>query len=74
MRASGKRVLDESGALAYFEVFVEDVTKQQLLEKQLQTVQRMESVGTLAGGIAHDFNNALTGIIGYGELLRGKVA
>ena len=74
VRASGKRVLDESGALAYFEVFVEDVTKQRLLEKQLQTAQRMESVGTLAGGIAHDFNNALTGIIGYGELLRGKVA
>ncbi len=74
VRASGKRVLDETGALAYFEVFAEDVTKQQILERQLQTAQRMESVGTLAGGIAHDFNNALTGIIGYGELLRGKVA
>jgi len=36
--------------------------------------QKMESVGTLAGGIAHDFNNALTGIIGFGELLRMKMA
>ena len=34
----------------------------------------MESVGTLAGGIAHDFNNALTGIIGFGELMRLRLA
>ena len=34
----------------------------------------MEAVGTLAGGIAHDFNNALTGIVGFGELLRMRVA
>ena len=33
----------------------------------------MESVGTLAGGIAHDFNNALTGIIGYADLLRMRL-
>jgi CheY-like chemotaxis protein len=31
-------------------------------------------VGTLAGGIAHDFNNALTGIVGFGELLRMRMA
>jgi nitrogen-specific signal transduction histidine kinase/ActR/RegA family two-component response regulator len=53
---------------------VHDVTEKTKLERQLQTAQRMESVGTLAGGIAHDFNNVLTGIIGYGELLREKVA
>jgi CheY-like chemotaxis protein len=34
----------------------------------------MEAVGTLAGGIAHDFNNALTGIVGFGELLRIRLA
>jgi CheY-like chemotaxis protein len=28
----------------------------------------------LAGGIAHDFNNILTGIIGYGDLLRDELA
>jgi PAS domain S-box-containing protein len=59
-----------SGALS----MVHDITEKTQLERQLRTAQRMEAVGTLAGGIAHDFNNALTGILGYGELLRARVA
>ncbi|MGZ8463724.1 MAG: ATP-binding protein, partial [Candidatus Deferrimicrobiaceae bacterium] len=43
------------------------------LERQLQTAQKMESVGTLAGGIAHDFNNVLTVIIGHGEMLKPRI-
>lgn len=39
------------------------------LETQLQQVQKMESIGTLAGGIAHDFNNILMAIIGYAEIM-----
>ncbi|MBI5576791.1 MAG: DUF3365 domain-containing protein [Deltaproteobacteria bacterium] len=53
---------------------VHDITEKGRLEQQLQTAQRMETVGTLAGGIAHDFNNALTGILGFGQLLRLKMA
>ncbi len=43
--------------------------EQQRLERQLQRMQRMESIGQLAGGIAHDFNNLLTVVRGAGELL-----
>ncbi len=46
-----------------------DVTESHQLHEQLQRVQRMDAVGTLAGGIAHDFNNVLTAIIGHAELL-----
>jgi two-component system cell cycle sensor histidine kinase/response regulator CckA len=40
------------------------------LQKQLVSAQRMEAVGMVTGGIAHDFNNALTGILGFSELLK----
>jgi PAS domain S-box-containing protein len=46
-----------------------DVTESRRLQEQLQRVQRMDAVGTLAGGIAHDFNNVLTAIIGHADLL-----
>ncbi|OGW02800.1 MAG: hypothetical protein A2889_07775 [Nitrospinae bacterium RIFCSPLOWO2_01_FULL_39_10] len=34
------------------------------IEKELQMMRNIESIGTLAGGIAHDFNNLLTAILG----------
>ena len=61
---------DADGNISGVLTMIHDVSERSRLEKQLQAVQRMESVGTLAGGIAHDFNNALTGILGFSELLR----
>jgi two-component system, cell cycle sensor histidine kinase and response regulator CckA len=49
-------------------IIYEDITEKKHLETQLQQVQKMEALGTLAGGIAHDFNNILTSVIGYTEL------
>jgi len=43
--------------------------EQSRLEAQLQQVQKMESIGTLAGGIAHDFNNLLMSIQGKTSIL-----
>jgi PAS domain S-box-containing protein len=67
-------VRDSSGNIVSFVAVKKDVTRLLSLEMQVRTAQKMEAVGTLAGGIAHDFNNALTGIVGFGELLRLRMA
>jgi len=67
-------VRDSSGNIVSFVGVMRDVTQLLVLEKQVRTAQKMEAVGTLAGGIAHDFNNSLTGIVGFGELLRLRMA
>jgi PAS domain S-box-containing protein len=51
-----------------------DITERKKLEEQYRQSHKMEAVGLLAGGVAHDFNNILTAIIGYGNLVKMKIA
>jgi len=56
----------------YLMVSLLEVTEKVAARERQQSLQRMESVGTLAGGLAHDVNNMLFAIAGHAYLLRSR--
>jgi PAS domain S-box-containing protein len=51
-----------------------DITEGKQAEEELQKMQKLKSIGTLAGGIAHDFNNILMGLFGNISLAKMKLS
>lgn len=47
----------------------QDITRQQLTEKEIQHQERLAAIGRLAAGIAHDFNNILSSVTLYIDLM-----
>lgn len=65
---------DKADHVTSYVWIMRDITDKKKLEGQLLHAQKMEAIGTLAGGIAHDFNNILNIIIGYGMMVRDRLA
>lgn len=53
---------------------LEDVSQKNHIERELQKIQKMDSLALLSAGIAHDFNNFLTSIMGNLSLARSTLA
>jgi PAS domain S-box-containing protein len=69
---SARKVTARDGQEEYVEGIISDITDQRRLEEELQRIEHLESIGTLAGGIAHDFNNLLMAIQGNISLARNE--
>ena len=51
-------------------LMITDITEHRRLETQLQHVQKMEAIGTIAAGVAHNFRNTLTEILVNSQLIQ----
>ena len=71
--ASIAPVFDSRNKITNYMKISEDITEKKRALVELQKIEKLKSIGTLAGGIAHDFNNMLTGMYGYVTLAQKKL-
>ena len=70
----GSPLFNTDGSLRGYRGSDTDITTRKLAEAELQKMQKLQSVGTLAGGIAHDFNNIMMGLFGNISLAKDGLA
>ena len=64
------KILPVRGETSTVIIMITDVTERKRLEMQLQHVQKMEAIGTIAAGVAHNFRNILTEILVNSQLIQ----
>ncbi|MDX2500696.1 MAG: response regulator [Deltaproteobacteria bacterium] len=64
------KILPVKGESSTIIIMITDVTERKRLEMQLQHVQKMEAIGTIAAGVAHNFRNTLTEVLVNSQLIQ----
>jgi two-component system cell cycle sensor histidine kinase/response regulator CckA len=64
------KILPVRGETSTVIIMITDVSERKRLEMQLQHVQKMEAIGTIAAGVAHNFRNTLTEILVNSQLIQ----
>lgn len=69
---SGRVNLSNVSGTVYRHVIAvgQDITRVELLEREIAHSEKLASLGTFVAGIAHEMNNPLTAITAYGDYLR----
>ena len=70
---SAAPIKDKNGDITGVVLVFRDVTEQLKMQEEMQKMDKLKSVGTLAGGIAHDFNNIMTGMFGNISIVKTQL-
>lgn len=70
---SAAPIRDTQGRTAGVVLVFRDKTAERRIEREMQKLEKLESLGLLAGGLAHDFNNLLTSIVGNVSLAKLQI-
>ncbi|MCY3413693.1 MAG: PAS domain-containing protein [Candidatus Heimdallarchaeota archaeon] len=68
--ATKSPLVNSKGEISGIIGVVHDISNLTNLENKIIETQKMDSVTNLAAGVAHDLNNILTGVLGYGSVLK----
>ena len=74
LETSGSPIVATSGKIVGYRGVDRDITERKNTEEELQKMEQLKSIGTLAGGIAHDFNNILLGLYGNISLAKEEIS
>lgn len=66
------QLMDSDNEIIGLAVVFEDVTKQTVMEKEMQNISELASVGRLAAVIAHEVRNPLSSIKGAAQYLKAE--
>ncbi len=67
-------ITDEDESFLGVTTVIVDTTELHHLRKSLETKERLSALGEMAGGLAHQLRNTLGAILGYGRLVRKRLA